>query len=76
MGISFCDDLANFTNTLLDKKEYKVLCEWSASDFALEIRNRMFELWFEDNQDYFSKQSFLDHVESNGYEFDEDGNFV
>ena len=75
-GYCFCEDLANFTNTLLDKQKYKVLCEWSASDFALEIRNRMFELWFEDNKDYFSKQSFLDHVESNGYEFDEDGNFV
>ena len=75
-GYCFCEDLANFTNTLLDKQKYKVLCEWSASDFALEIRNKMFQLWFEDNQDYFSKQSFLDHVESNGYEFDEDGNFI
>ena len=83
-GYCFCDDLANFTNTLLDKKEYKVLGESqryksiiiSTDDFVSEIQNKMFELWFEDNQDYFSKQSFLDHVESNGYEFDEDGNFI
>lgn len=83
-GYCFCDDLANFTNTLLDKKEYGVLGESkrykdiviSTDDFVLEIQNKMFELWFEDNQDYFSKQSFLDHVESNGYEFDEDGNFI
>ena len=76
--------MANFTNTLLDKKEYKVLGESqryksiiiSTDDFVSEIQNKMFELWFEDNQDYFSKQSFLDHVESNGYEFDEDGNFI
>lgn len=75
-GYCFCDDLKTFTLKLLDKKEYNVLCEWSASDLALEIRNKMFELWFRDNKDYFSKQSFLDHVESNGYEFDEDGNFI
>jgi hypothetical protein len=34
----------------------------------------MFEMWFADNKDYFSKESFMDYVESNGYEFDEDGN--
>jgi len=73
-GYCFCLDLADFTNNLLNQKEYKVLCEWSTNNFVLEIQNRMFELWFEDNQYYFSKESFLDHVESNGYEFDEDGN--
>ena len=83
-GYCFCDDLANFTNTLLDKKEYRVLGESqryksiiiSTDDFVSEIQNKMFELWFEDNQYYFSKQSFLDHVESNEWEFDEDGNFI
>ena len=73
-GYCFCDDLKTFTLKLLNKKEYKVLCEWSTNDFVLEIQNKMFDMWFEDNQDYFSKESFLDHVESNGYEFDEDGN--
>ena len=33
----------------------------------------MFDLWFADNQYYLSKESFIDSVESNGYEFDEDG---
>jgi hypothetical protein len=83
-GYCFCDDLANFTNTLLDKKEYKVLGEGerykaiviSTDDFVSEIQNKMFELWFEDNQYYFSKESFLDHVESNRYEFDENGYLI
>lgn len=70
----FCDDLKTFTLKLLDKKEYKVLCEWSVNDFVLEIQNKMFEMWFKDNEDYFSKQSFLDYVEANNYKFDEDGN--
>jgi len=73
-GYSFCDELKTFTLKLLDKKEYKVLCEWSTNDLVLEIQNKMFEMWFRDNQDYFSKESFLNHVESNGYEFDEYGN--
>ena len=72
-GYCFCDDLETFTNKLLDKKEYKVLCEWSTNDFVLEIQNRMFEMWFKDNRDYFSKECFLDYVESNSYEFTIDG---
>jgi len=72
-GYCFCDDLKTFTNKLLDKKEYKVLCEWSTNDFVLEIRNRMFDLWFQDNKDYFSKESFLSDVESNDWEFTIDG---
>jgi hypothetical protein len=73
-GYCFCDELKAFTSKLLDKKEYKVLCEWSTNDFVLEIQNKMFEMWFRDNQDYFSKESFLNYVESNEYEFDENGN--
>ena len=73
-GYCFCDELQVFTLKLLDKKEYKVLCEWSTNDFVLEIQNKMFDLWFKDNQYYFSKESFLDHVESNEWEFDADGN--
>ena len=72
-GYCFCDDLKTFTNKLLDKKEYKVLCEWSTNDFVLEIQNRMFDLWFQDNKDYFSKESFLSYVESNDWEFTIDG---
>jgi hypothetical protein len=48
--------------------------EWSTNDFVLDIQNKMFEMWFADNQDYFSKEMFLNHVESNEYEFDENGN--
>jgi len=73
-GYCFCDELKTFTLELLNKKEYKVLCEWSTNDFVLEIQNKMFDMWFRDNQDYFSKESFLNHVESNGYEFDENSN--
>jgi len=72
----FCLDLADFTNNLLDQKKYKVLCEWSTNEFVLEIQNKMFNMWFEDNQDYFSKEMFLDYVVSNGYEFDEDGRLI
>ena len=70
---SFCHDLKTFTNKLLDKKEYKVLCEWSTNDFVLEIQEHMFEMWFRDNKDYFSKESFLSDVESNDWEFTIDG---
>ena len=73
-GYCFCDELKIFTLKLLDKKEYKVLCEWSTNDFVLEIQNKMFDLWFKDNQYYFSKESFLDYVESNAWQFDVDGN--
>ena len=72
-GYCFCDDLKTFTNKLLDKKEYKVLCEWSTNDFVLEIQEHMFEMWFQDNRNYFSKEYFLDHVYSNTYEFTIDG---
>ena len=40
---------------------------------ALEIQNKMFQLWFTDNEYYFSKQSFLEMVECNEYEFLETG---
>jgi hypothetical protein len=72
-GYCFCDDLKTFTLKLLDKKEYKVLCEWATNDFVLEIQNKMFQLWFTDNEYYFSKQSFLEMVECNEYEFLENG---
>ena len=73
-GYCFCDELQIFTLKLLDKKEYKVLCEWSTNDFVLEIQNKMLDMWFEDNKYYFSKESFLDYVESNEWQFDADGN--
>ena len=72
----FYEGSTNFTldEMELNKKEYKVLCEWSTNDFVLDIQNKMFDMWFRDNQDYFSKESFLNHVESNEWEFDENGN--
>ena len=75
-GYCFCDDLKTFTLKLLDKKEYKVLCEWSINDFVLEIQNKMFNLWFTDNKDYFSKETFLESVELNDYEFTADGTLM
>ena len=72
----FCNELKTFTLDLLDKEEFKVLCEWSINDFVLEIQNKMFDLWFDDNKDYFSKETFLSYVESNGYEFDENFNLI
>jgi hypothetical protein len=73
-GYYFCVELKAFTSKLLNKKEYKVLCEWSTNNFVIEIQNKMFEMWFRDNQDYFSKESFLNYVESNEWEFDENCN--
>jgi|TARA_R100000231_G_scaffold14262_1_gene15616 hypothetical protein len=81
-GYCFCDDLKTFTLKLLDKEEYGVLGEGerykaiiiSTDNFAQEIQNKMFEMWFSDNQDYFSKETFLNCVEMNKYEFDENGN--
>tara|TARA_R100000697_G_scaffold569_1_gene1290 strand:- start:184 stop:732 length:549 start_codon:yes stop_codon:yes gene_type:complete len=78
----FCDDLKTFTLKLLDKEEYGVLGEGerykaiiiSTDNFVQEIQNKMFDLWFKDNQYYFSKESFLYHVESNELKFDADGN--
>ena len=75
-GYCFCDELLEFVLKLLDKKEYKVLCEWSTNDFILEIQNKMFEMWFKDNEYYLSIDSFLDRVESNNYEFDKYGRLI
>ena len=36
----------------------------------------MFDFWFKDNKDYFSKESFLNYVESNDYEFTADGTLM
>ena len=76
-GYYFCEQLIAFTLNLLNQKKYKVLCEWNDGrihDFIFEIQNKMFEMWFADNQYYFSKESFLNYVESNEWKFDEDGN--
>jgi hypothetical protein len=69
-GYCFCADLKAYADKLINEwhKDYSI------DDFAEDIQNYMFEMWFADNKDYFSKESFLDHVESNEYEFDEDGN--
>jgi len=75
-GYCFCDDLKTFTLKLLDKKEYKVLCEWATNDFVLEIQNKMLGLWFQDNEYYFSKESFFWMIEANEYEFYEDGSLA
>tara|TARA_R100000734_G_C3258342_1_gene57772 strand:+ start:119 stop:649 length:531 start_codon:yes stop_codon:yes gene_type:complete len=71
-GYCFCVDLKGYADKLIDEwhKDYSI------DDFAEDIQNRMFEMWFRDNQDYFSKESFLNHVESNGYEFDENFNLI
>jgi len=82
VGYCFCDDLKTFTLKLLDKEEYGVLGEGerykaiiiSTDNFVQEIQNKMFDLWFKDNQYYFSKESFLNDVEANEWQFDEDGN--
>tara|TARA_R100000655_G_scaffold67989_3_gene106233 strand:- start:94 stop:624 length:531 start_codon:yes stop_codon:yes gene_type:complete len=75
-GFFFCDDLKTFTLDLLNNKQYEVLCEWTSNNLASEIQNKMFDLWFQDNQYYFSKESFLNSVEANNYKFDKDGNLV
>ena len=69
-GYCFCADLKAYADKLIDEwhKDYSI------DDFAEDIQNIMFEMWFADNQDYFSKESFLNYVESNEYEFDENGN--
>ena len=59
-----------------NEEEFKVLCEWSINDFVLQIQNKMFDLWFDDNKHHFSKETFLSYVESNGYEFDENFNLI
>ena len=33
-------------------------------------------IWFKDNQDYFSKESFLEYVELNDYEFTANGTLM
>ena len=69
-GYHLCDALKTYTEKLVD--------EWhkdlTVNDFAEAIQNKMFELWFRDNQHYFSKESFLENVEANSYTFDQDGN--
>tara|TARA_R100000353_G_C6389053_1_gene164212 strand:- start:24 stop:548 length:525 start_codon:yes stop_codon:yes gene_type:complete len=72
-GYYLCEHLKKFTLKLLAKKEYKVLCENNINDFVEEIQNEMFDLWFKDNKDYFSKKTFLESVELNDYEFTAEG---
>ena len=69
-GYCFCADLKDYADKLISEwhKDYSI------DDFAQDIQNKMFDLWFADNQYYLSKESFIDSVELNGYEFDEDGN--
>ena len=71
-GYCFCVDLKAYAD--------KLIAEWhkdySIDDFAEDIQNRMFEMWFADNKDYFSKESFIDYVESNEYEFYENGSLA
>jgi len=69
-GYCFCADLKDYADKLISEwhKDYSI------DDFAQDIQNFMFQMWFADNQDYFSKESFLNYVESNEYEFDENGN--
>ena len=71
-GYCFCEDLRIYAE--------KLVAEWhkdySITDFCEDMQYRMWELWFEDNQYYFSKESFLETVEANGYEFyEDDGDF-
>ena len=69
-GYCFCADLKVYADQLIAQwhKDYSI------DDFAQDIQNKMFDLWFADNEYYLSKESFLWYVEINGYEFDEDGN--
>lgn len=71
-GYCFCEDLRIYAE--------KLVAEWhkdySITDFCEDIQNRMEELWFQDNRHHFSKENFLEMVEANGYEFDQDGNLV
>ena len=68
-GYCVCEDLRIYADKLLQEwhKDYSI------HDFATDIQHRMWELWFQDNQYYFSKDSFLNSVECNEYEFDENG---
>jgi hypothetical protein len=71
-GYCFCEDLRIYAE--------KLVAEWhkdySITDFCEDMQNRMEELWFKDNRYYFSKENFLEMVETNSYEFDQDGNLV
>tara|TARA_R100000773_G_C4193455_1_gene98487 strand:+ start:448 stop:960 length:513 start_codon:yes stop_codon:yes gene_type:complete len=71
-GYCFCDDLKNYADKLISEwhKDYSI------DDFAQDIKNKMFKLWFADNKDYFSKETFLECVELNGYEFDENNQLI
>ena len=56
-GYYICDILKDFT-FYLNKGNYKYLCEWNTNNLVLKIQNKMLDLWFKDNQDYFSKEYF------------------
>tara|TARA_B100001769_G_C21961075_1_gene517150 strand:- start:56 stop:568 length:513 start_codon:yes stop_codon:yes gene_type:complete len=71
-GYCFCDDLKNYADKLISEwhKDYSI------DEFAQDIQNKMFKLWFADNKDYFSKETFLESVELNDYEFDENNQLI
>tara|TARA_R100001082_G_scaffold83160_2_gene49905 strand:+ start:9183 stop:9701 length:519 start_codon:yes stop_codon:yes gene_type:complete len=70
------ENLKTFTLKFLNQEKYQYLTEWSLNDFVLEIQEKMFDLWFADNRDYYSKEYFLDHIECNQYEFNENGELI
>lgn len=71
-GYCFCEDLRIYAE--------KLVADWhkdySITAFCEDMQNRMWELWFEDNRYYFSKESFLWNVEANNYEFYENGSLA
>jgi len=54
----------------LTKKWHK---DYSIEDFAQDLSDFIWKVWFKNNEEYYSKEHFLDLVEMNGYEFTEDG---
>ena len=71
-GYYICDNLKTYTDKLINQwnKDYSI------NDFSKDIENKMFDLWFEDNQNYFSKENFSQLVECNEYEFYENGDIA
>ena len=71
-GYCFCDDLKNYADKLISKwhKDYSI------DEFAQDIQNKMLELWVSDNKGYFSKETFLESVALNDYEFDENNQLI
>ena len=67
------DVLKDFSLKYLEKYNSKT---FDIKDFITELKHQFITNYYKDNQYYYSKESFLETILCNGYEFTEEGNIT